>query len=43
MKTKKSLVQQVLMSILTAAVMTVGVTACSDDLTIDENVNNAEM
>lgn len=31
------------MSILTAAVMTVGVTACSDDLTIDENVNNAEM
>ena len=33
----------VLMSIVTAAILAVGVTACSDDMTIDENVNNTEM
>ena len=37
------MVNMVLMSIVTAAILAVGVTACSDDMTIDENVNNTEM
>ncbi len=43
MKTRDKMVNMVLMSIVTAAILAVGVTACSDDMTIDENVNNTEM
>lgn len=43
MKTRDKMVNMVLMSIITAAILAVGVTACSDDMTIDENVNNTEM
>jgi fructose-specific component phosphotransferase system IIB-like protein len=43
MRTKKSLVQQMLMSILNAAILAVGLTACSDDMTLEENVNDTEM
>lgn len=43
METRYKMVNMVLMSIVTAAILAVGVTACSDDMTIDENVNNTEM
>ena len=43
MTTRNFLVKQVLMSILTAATMTVGFTACSDDLAADMKSHNNTM
>ena len=40
MTTKNSLVKTMFMSILTAGTMTIGFTACSDDLAVDTKSNN---